>query len=55
MANNFYTLGGFQALRLCLRSPHNSLVAGAMNAIGVIGQNNPLSQGRPVAIRWEFI
>ena len=45
MANNFYVLGGYQALRLCLKSPHNSLVAGSMNAIGVIAQNNPLSQG----------
>ena len=46
MANNFYVLGGYQALRLCLGSPHNSLVAGSMNAIGVIAQNNPLSQGQ---------
>ena len=45
MANNFYVLGGYQALRLCLKSPHNSLVAGSMNAIGVIAQNNPMSQG----------
>jgi len=46
MANSFYALGGHQALRLCLRSPHNSLAAGSMNAIGVIAQNNPLSQDR---------
>ena len=46
MANNFYVLGGYQALRLCLGSPHNTLVAGSMNAIGVIAQNNPLSQGQ---------
>ena len=55
MANNFYTLGGFQALRLCLRSPHNSLVAGAMNAIGVIAQNNPLSQGRTIEFNGIYL
>jgi hsp70-interacting protein len=44
LANSFHKLGGFQALKFCMDSPHDSLVTGACNAAGIIAQNNPYCQ-----------
>ncbi len=44
MANNFQRLGGFEALRGCLSSPHDELAAGACRVVAELAQNNPYCQ-----------
>lgn len=44
MANNFHKIGGFNALKTCLKSTHASIRSSAANAIAELGQNNPYCQ-----------
>lgn len=48
MANNFHKLGGFQALEMCLRSPHPLCRQGACHLLGELTQNNTYCQGKVV-------
>ena len=40
MANNFHKIGGFEALKICLSSPHDEIVQACCNAIAELAQNN---------------
>ncbi|TRY69184.1 hypothetical protein TCAL_05618 [Tigriopus californicus] len=48
MANNFHKLGGFQALEMCMRSPHSLCRQGACHLVGELTQNNTYCQGKVV-------
>jgi len=43
-AINFHKVGGFDALLVCMSSPHPSLRAGSLHLVAELGQNNPYCQ-----------
>lgn len=44
VANDFYKIGGFSVLGLCLNSSHDGIRAGAANLIAELTQNNAFCQ-----------
>ena len=48
MANNFHKIGGFNVLKKCLKSPHDTIRCETANAIAELSQNNPYCQEKLV-------
>jgi len=44
MANNFHKIGGFDSLKICLKSDHASIRSASANTIAELSQNNPYCQ-----------
>eukprot|EP00095_Tigriopus_kingsejongensis_P011716 snap_masked-scaffold452_size166894-processed-gene-0.28 protein:Tk11716 transcript:snap_masked-scaffold452_size166894-processed-gene-0.28-mRNA-1 annotation:"unknown" len=53
MANNFHKLGGYQALDICLKSPHSMCRQGGCHLFAELVQNNPYCQEK--IVKEEFL